>query len=174
MAFDYREIIEYNRGIYHLQLFLDNLLVLFNNPSVRGRVKRSRMENNIIVNTPEEDEKRKKDYPAAVVLCCLKEDKLEDRTCIPPFYYGESANEKDSRKYKNQILLFFFEALGGLWKKNKMCKNPIGNCAEQHAAEILLNNNPKCGPHDIIFSSAFRPRTDEIIPYCANCKKLFF
>lgn len=174
MTFDYREIIEYNRGIYHLQLFLDNLLVLFNNPSVRGRVKRSRMENNIIVNTPEEDEKRKKDYPAAVVLCCLKEDKLEDRTCIPPFYYGESANEKDSRKYKNQILLFFFEALGGLWGKNKTCKYPIGNCAEQHAAEILLNDNPQCGLHDIVFSSAFRPRTDEIVPYCENCKKLFF
>ena len=179
MAFDYRDKIEYNRGFHHIRNYMDDDIVLFRNPKVRRDVKHKRMKNKTynIVTTKEIDGKKKyrDDYPAAVVLCCVNENKLkEGELKAPQLYYGESANQEKSSPYKNTTLLEGFKTIGGIWKRNGTCKHPIGNCAEQHAAEILLNEKPQCGLHDIEFSSAFRPRTDEVIPYCENCTKLFF
>lgn len=57
-------------------------------------------------------------------------------------------------------------------------KFPIGQCAEQHAANALLGrkiakdkiSNIKT---DIFFSKAIRPATGEVFPYCRNCSTLF-
>ena len=49
----------------------------------------------------------------------------------------------------------------------------IGQCAEQHSANIYIK---KYNEHDLInlrFSSAMRPRTKQIYQYCKNCKCLF-
>ena len=181
MAFDYRDKIEYNRGIHHIRNYMDDDIVLFRNPKVRRDVKHKRMKNNSYneVTTKEIDgnKRYRDDYPAAVVLCCVNENKLkEGELKVPQLYYGESANESNSKPYNNSRLLNAFGTIGGVWSKCKSgsCKNKIGNCAEQHAAEELLNKNETCNLYDIVFSTAFRPRTDGVVPYCENCMKLFF
>lgn len=55
---------------------------------------------------------------------------------------------------------------------------PIGQCAEQHAAQQLLHYSrlmhcPINIQRDIYFSKAVRPSTGEMFPYCNNCKALF-
>lgn len=57
------------------------------------------------------------------------------------------------------------------------CKNVIGHCAEQHAANSVMNDLYKGGisrdVEQLTFSKAFRPRTMKTIDYCANCETLF-
>ena len=65
-----------------------------------------------------------------------------------------------------------------LWRKSKESKFPIGQCAEQHAANDLLQkkNNKKTNldiKAEIFFSKAIRPSTGEVFDYCRNCKVLF-
>lgn len=60
-------------------------------------------------------------------------------------------------------------------KKGEKCRNTIGNCAEQRAANDIFKS-PICSTNDIadlIFSITIRPRTMEIIPFCCNCKSIF-
>lgn len=204
MAFDYRDKIEYNRDIHHIRNYMDDDIILFRNPIVRYRVKRMRMKNDTFkeVNT-EEDSKYPyyRDYPAAVVLCCmsnkkfkelnkkqvkkienneleldeLKERSKQEECCKPKFYFGESGDPDKEISYKNKKYLSEIRTtLGEIDKQVDGCKNPVGRCAEQHAAKLLLDEHPRWGRKDVFFSTAFRPRTDEVIPYCANCKKLFF
>ena len=52
------------------------------------------------------------------------------------------------------------------------CKNPLGNCAEVHAAHKLIKET-KCSIGDIIFGVAVRPRTMQIILPCENCTTVF-
>lgn len=52
-------------------------------------------------------------------------------------------------------------------------KNPIGRCAEQHAANILMKKAPVHAVPDIQFSICVRSRTLEWLPYCQNCRILF-
>lgn len=59
-----------------------------------------------------------------------------------------------------------------LGAKIKQCKNTIGNCAEQHAANNLLILNQNVDIDSIDYSKAIRPRTGEIILYCENCQKI--
>ena len=58
---------------------------------------------------------------------------------------------------------------------NSRCDHPVGQCAEQHAANILLKEvNPLLDvKQDIYFSKAIRPSTGEEFDYCDNCKVLF-
>ena len=49
----------------------------------------------------------------------------------------------------------------------------IGNCAEQHAANIFMK---QCGENklkNLYFSKPMRPRTKQTRPYCDNCKDTF-
>ncbi len=201
MAFNYRDKIEYNRGIHHIRNYMDDDIILFRNPKVRLRVKIERLVGNDAIETEEQDQEHYKDYPAAVVLCCmsnkkfkeleknpnkklekgkkeldkLKEWSKQEDCCKPKFYFGESGDPNNEPPYKNNKYLLEIETiLGEIGRQVDGCKNPVGRCAEQHAAKLLLDEHPLWGRKDVLFSSAFRPRTDEIIPYCANCKKLFF
>lgn len=55
------------------------------------------------------------------------------------------------------------------------CRNKVGNCAEQRAAnELLIHPNiGKITLPSLKFSLAIRPRTMQIHPYCCNCYTLF-
>lgn len=177
MAFDYRDKIEYNRGIHHIRNYMDDDIVLFRNPKVRRDVKHKRMDNNTYdeVTTKEIDGNKqyRNDYPAAVVLCCLSSNKLKDCN-MPEFFYGESGDPYGESTYKNKKYLSEIkQVLGEIGSKIKGCKNTVGRCAEQHAAKLLLDKHSRYSRKAVVFSSAFRPRTDEVIPYCENCKKLF-
>lgn len=59
---------------------------------------------------------------------------------------------------------------GGLGVKTA-CGNTIGTCAEFRAANTLMSNGSRIG--DIRFTNAIRPKTDAIIPPCANCESIF-
>ncbi len=52
-------------------------------------------------------------------------------------------------------------------------KKLIGNCAEQHAANIYMNQLKENSLNELYFSIARRPRTKEEVPYCVNCTKTF-
>lgn len=53
-----------------------------------------------------------------------------------------------------------------------LCKNTLGICSEQHAADdYMVKYNV---PLDRLrFSLAMRPRTNELMSYCKNCKMIF-
>ncbi len=51
-------------------------------------------------------------------------------------------------------------------------KNKVGRCAEPHAANGTMNKT-HCTIDDLMFSLSIRPRTKQIIEYCANCKLSF-
>lgn len=57
------------------------------------------------------------------------------------------------------------------------CDNTLGCCAEQHAANLLLQRTfgitRMYTLERINFSKAYRPRTMEVIPMCNNCKRIF-
>lgn len=49
----------------------------------------------------------------------------------------------------------------------------VGNCAEQHAGNIYMNQLNENNLAHLHFSIARRPRTKEEVPYCHNCKRTF-
>lgn len=49
----------------------------------------------------------------------------------------------------------------------------IGQCAEQHAANLYMKELNEGCLDNLHFSSAMRPRTKQVFPYCNNCKLLF-
>lgn len=49
----------------------------------------------------------------------------------------------------------------------------IGNCAEQHAANIFMNQLNEVNLSNLYFSKAMRPRTKQIFDYCNNCEDTF-
>lgn len=76
----------------------------------------------------------------------------------------------------------FVYAVSDELKRLSHHKHPIGQCAEQHAANELLfcikyRNVPFYNQiqvkKDIYFSKAIRPSTGEEFDYCQNCKDLF-
>lgn len=109
---------------------------------------------------------RVNDYPAMMVSCCRSdiENPLEIFTA-----HSESPSVAEyTSKLKNHLA-----KMGQLGTIIPSCKNPIGQCAEQHAAEILLQKRKSYIVKNILFSTAFRPRTSEIFDYCDNCIKIF-
>ena len=170
--FDYRDKTTYIYNQNLMQKYMNLDIVLFHSPHVRHCVKAMRLMKKIMVNNKEEDIKRCKDYPAAVVLCWVSEESLKGRR-RPLFHFGHSGSYSMNKIVSNSTLKERLDQLGKIGNYSNLSKNPIGNCAEQHAAAELLDNHPSCGINQIIFSSAFRPRTDEIVSYCGNCKKIF-
>ncbi len=70
---------------------------------------------------------------------------------------------------------WFPEKKAEYFRSKSRCKHPIGQCAEQHAANLLLQQvNPALDvKSEIYFSKAIRPSTGEEFDYCDNCKVLF-
>ena len=85
-------------------------------------------------------------------------------------YSHRPNNEEYHHVLKNKLQL-----LDEIGKKPGIpgTRYPIGNCAEQHAANIYMK---QCGANDLndlYFSMAMRPRTKEVFDYCDNCKDTF-
>lgn len=62
------------------------------------------------------------------------------------------------------------------FKKVSLCGHPLGQCAEQHAANDLLQINGAENitiKSEIFFSKAVRPVNRKVFGSCDNCKKLF-
>lgn len=108
------------------------------------------------------------DYPSCVVACCTVDNPVE-------IDVSKSSRPIIGKTYKVPILLKALMSLGAIGKKSSVtkCKNPIGQCAEQHVAELVLNKQSKCNLASLRFSKAIRPRTKAVIEYCDNCKYIF-
>lgn len=105
------------------------------------------------------------DYPAMAAIC-------HDCSCREK--RASYSHRPNSNEY-NTVLKKSFQAIGMIGKKPNLPgkRYPIGNCAEQHAANFYMN---QCGEGDLknlFFSKAMRPRTKEVFPYCDNCKDVF-
>ncbi len=102
--------------------------------------------------------------PACVSTCCYRN-------------LSDTATSVSGRPQVNEYRGDFvnkFEQLGGLGQINGNCKNYIGNCAEQHAANQCSKKVTGTVCFDkFSFSKTRRPRTLEIIKACANCRYLF-
>lgn len=105
------------------------------------------------------------DYPAMAAIChdrgrCLKRASYSHRPQSNEFH---------------PVLGSKLRTLGEIGKKPSIQgkRYPLGNCAEQHAANIFMK---QCGENDLnnlYFSKAMRPRTKEVFDYCDNCKNTF-
>lgn len=117
-----------------------------------------------------------KDLSLVIVACSIRN---EDRCKI-----GRNGNP-DEISYTRKVKLAL-EKLGEIGRYSNLNKIPIGQCAEPHAANKVLQNrhHTTMGIEDLSFSHAFRPRTKNIIggktlgkitkyAYCENCKKVF-
>lgn len=81
-------------------------------------------------------------------------------------------------KDKNlQLMNAFGQILGGGVddKSNQFCKNPIGHCAEMHAANLCLNKVTSLSITDLRISISYTTRLGSSRPrsYCLNCITLF-
>jgi hypothetical protein len=63
--------------------------------------------------------------------------------------------------------------LGDLYIPRYGNGNPVGNCAEVNAAQLLMIDMEKLKIEDIIFSTPRRPRTKQPVAICENCKLTF-
>ena len=107
---------------------------------------------------------KQRDLPSVVVSCKMNGGNNR-------IYNGESS-KPILGMYEPQLEIALTR-LGGVGQHSRNgCPYTIGNCAEPHAANKLLKDN--CvGLDQILFSTALRPRTRQVIPYCANCRAVF-
>ena len=104
------------------------------------------------------------DYPAVVVSCKMNGGNNR-------IYNGDSS-KPISGMYEPQLEIALAR-LGGVGHHSRNgCPYTIGNCAEPHAANRLLRDT-HAELEQILFSTARRPRTRQLIPYCANCRAIF-
>ena len=79
--------------------------------------------------------------------------------------------EKELNKLLDTRLKKKLLTLGKLAQKRK--GNYLGNCAEVHASDKVLKQHHKVRVDQISFTKAYRCRTLQTIPYCANCLDTF-
>lgn len=89
-------------------------------------------------------------------------------------------NGCNTTQWNSEIKNYFRLRLGGnLGERSPLtgCEFKIGNCAEQHAANTVMNDLEARGLdrdiNNLGFTPAYRPRTITMIPYCINCQTLF-
>ena len=105
------------------------------------------------------------DYPAVAVIC-------HDCGCnIKRASYSHFPQNNEFHKVLEETLC----NLGAIGKKSDKPgrRFVIGNCAEQHAANIFMKHFHVNSLNVLCFSKAMRPRTTQIIDYCDNCKDSF-
>ena len=115
-------------------------------------------------------------FPAMIAACTDKKQSVIE--C-------KSSGKPVLLEYKSTCLLNEMKnSFGSIYKIEDLRtlslepKFPIGQCAEQHAANALLGRKVAKGhisniKTDIFFSKAIRPATGEVFPYCKNCSTLF-
>ena len=107
------------------------------------------------------------DYPAAAVVASDNLLTYSGR--------GRSSAVYSSNEYHNVPKLEKkLKSLGRIGKKRNGCKNTIGACAEPHAAQKVMKHFGKqMSLNRVVFSTAYRPRTMEVVDYCKNCTDTF-
>lgn len=90
--------------------------------------------------------------------------------------YGSTTEIGESEVYllendRHPLLVTKLEELGTIGKKGDRCMIPIGNCAENDAANKVLNrDNNIANLNQLAFTIPLRPRTFSEIPTCENCE----
>lgn len=109
-----------------------------------------------------------KDYPSAIVS--VTTDSL-----FPKQVYETSGKMRRDTVHPALSALFLNSLRGevGMTSPVTNHKNPIGQCAEQHASNVWLKQNPLHNFNELKFSICLRPRTLSYLPNCINCKTLF-
>lgn len=105
------------------------------------------------------------DYPAMAAIC-------HDNGCYQK--RGSYSHFPQKDEY-HPVLARQLSILGVIGEHSRLPgkRYVIGNCAEQHAANIYMK---QCGEDDLnnlYFSKAMRPRTKQVYEYCDNCKDTF-
>lgn len=113
-------------------------------------------------------------YPAMVAVCT--DGRL--RSCRDYSHRAIVDEYKRTIMHKEMEKRFGKISSRNDFRKLSKERFPIGQCAEQHAAQQLLLYPPLRHSHiniqrDMFFSKAMRPSTGEVFPYCENCKALF-
>ena len=109
---------------------------------------------------------RQKDYPSVVVSCKMNGGNNR--------IYNAMSSKPIPGMYELPLEIALTR-LGGVGQHSRNgCPYIIGNCAEPHAANKKKKNTAVAvGLEQILFSTALRPRTRQVIPYCANCRAVF-
>ena len=107
------------------------------------------------------------DYPAVAVVASDVQLTHSSR--------GRSGKVYSSKEYHDAPTLEKkLQSFGKIGKKRAVCDNTIGACAEPHAArKVIKHFKQRIALKRIVFSTAYRPRTMEVIDYCKNCKDTF-
>lgn len=115
-------------------------------------------------------------FPAMVAACTdNKQRAVECKSSGKPVLSEYKSTCMLDEMKKNFGRINKIEDLRTLSRESKF---PLGQCAEQHAANALLSRNVEKNrisniKTDIFFSKAIRPATGEVFPYCKNCSTLF-
>ena len=107
------------------------------------------------------------DYPAMAAIC------YDISRIKKASSFSRCPNDDDYQtvvERKNKLL-----ELGEIGKHTIKTgsSNIVGNCAEQHAADLFMKRNRSYQLQNLYFSNALRPRTKQAFEPCANCKYVF-
>ncbi|MDY3267634.1 MAG: hypothetical protein SOX26_09010 [Phocaeicola sp.] len=101
-------------------------------------------------------------YPAAVSICYNNGF----------FKRGYSHFSKDT-VWAEPLRLKIMK-IGKLGYGTPFCKNPLGNCAEQHSGNNLMKSYKGINKlEQLYFTETIRPRTMEVLTPCKHCKLIF-
>lgn len=107
-----------------------------------------------------------RDYPGAAVVAANSQLTFSGR--------GRSSKPQFMEYYDTPKLENKMKSLGKIGSVRQACNNPIGACAEPHAAHRVLSHfGTQMSLNQVVFSTAYRPRTMEVVDYCQNCKDTF-
>ena len=114
--------------------------------------------------------KYENEFPAVVAGCLGRVSGIER--------VGKSGST--TNQWDKDIVSLFHIRLGGSVGSHSpitTSHNPIGNCAEQHAANMVMlegkKNRNREEANKLFFTEAIRPRTMQVIDYCSNCTAVF-
>ena len=150
--------------------FMDLILYYEDKPRIIEEILRMRKIRETLRKKGKKDvrkDKDERDYPA-IICRCYPAKCIDNKMPLVTFFGHSKGNNK--MFYRDPQLLNKMNQIGGVGNHSTTkCKNPIGQCAEQHAAQFLLNKE-QCRLNEIIYSTPIRPRDNSTHDYCNNCK----
>lgn len=106
------------------------------------------------------------DYPAMAAICHNRGCTLK-RASFSHYPYKNEYHPVLERK------LLELGEIGKKCTSRRGWRCVIGNCAEQHAANLFMKHFNENDLNHLFFSEAMRPRTKQVFDYCDNCKDTF-
>lgn len=88
---------------------------------------------------------------------------------------GETIHNLEGQTF-HPLLQEKLETLGTIGKPSPICKNIVGKCAEDDAANKVLMSDSESSIkslQQLWFTDSLRPRTFQSIPACKNCEFVF-